>query len=186
MSKPILLVDCDDTIENFSEVWIKKLNEIYGTNYSTDDIKSWDISYLFQGTVKDDLIAVIDNEDFWKEVIPLEGAVESLRCLMHFFDVYIVTAGTPTSVHWKGNHVINKYFPFIDKDHIISCKHKQLIKGDYLIDDNFDNILYGDYGGILFTASHNREIDCGAFRVVRVNNWKEAVDYLLEEYYGSR
>ena len=53
--KPIIYIDCDDTIENFCEVWIRKLNEKYRTEYTIKDVTDWNMDKLFPNITKEEL-----------------------------------------------------------------------------------------------------------------------------------
>ena len=70
-----------------------------------------------------------------------------------------------------------KYFSDVySYDRLILTQVKQMVKGDILIDDNVDNLVWGDYMPILFTSYHNRfEDDTG---LNRVNNWEEILKRL--------
>lgn len=182
MKKPILFVDCDDTIENFCEVWIKELNKKYNKNYSTEDIKEWDIQKYYPNTTKEELLEVATSAKFWDKVKPKRDAIVYLYLLQREFDVYIVTSGSYRSMYYKVPKIIKKYFNFIPEQNIICCTDKHLLKGDYLIDDNPSNLLsgYPSYKGILFTAPHNKHINCKQSGLFRADNWKDIYQYLTK------
>ena len=57
---------------------------------------------------------------------------------------------------------------------VIITAHKQLIKGDVLIDDGIHNLEGGDYFKILMTAPHNRYYDADKNGMYRVSSWSDA------------
>lgn len=62
--------------------------------------------------------------------------------------------------------------------------HKQLVKGDVLIDDGTHNLEGGNYFKILMTAQHNKKYDAEANGMLRVETWAEvysAITLLAEE-----
>lgn len=185
MQKPILLVDCDDTIENFCEVWLNNLNGIYNTSYTVDDVADWDISNLFPVKSKDELLSIIDDAEFWELIKPLPKAQSSLLMLNMLYDVYIVSSGSYSSMCHKFNEVLKKYFWFIPEDRIICCHDKWLLTADYLIDDNVNNVMIGHVGhkykGVIFTTPHNKYFNNEAFGIDRVDNWEDALMYFLKE-----
>ena len=63
---------------------------------------------------------------------------------------------------------------------VITICSKQLINADILVDDGVHNLLGGSYKKILMTASHNKAFDANANGMVRVNNWQEAYDKIIE------
>ena len=93
MKKLTILVDMDDTIENLCETWVEFLNETHGTTVHKDDIHDWDMSKAFPTIEKQQVYDPLFNENMWKRVTPLPGAVEYLKRLIDDgHKVVIVTA----------------------------------------------------------------------------------------------
>ena len=86
---------------------------------------------------------------------------------------------------YKMNEVLRRYFWFSPESKVICCHDKWLLTGDYLVDDNISNVLIGHtgnkYKGVLFTKPHNMNMNCEAYDIKRVDNWDEAVKYLMDE-----
>ena len=68
---------------------------------------------------------------------PMPGAIESFKALQEKYDVYILTTAP-----WKNETALqdkkdwlNKYFGDLIKKKVIFSHHKELLIGDYLIDD---------------------------------------------------
>ena len=76
---------------------------------------------------------------------------------------------------------MQKYFPYIDWNHVIVTSNKAMIKGDILIDDGIHNLLGGDYFKILMSLPHNRYFDAEKNGMIRAGNWKEVVD-IVDDY----
>lgn len=172
----IILVDMDDTIELLLEAWLERVNTLYDRNVTAEEIIDWDVSKAYPGLTKNQVYDVILENDFWKTVKPIPGAIEGLR---HFIstghEVYLVTATPYESVTGKMRDHIFRYFPFISWDHIIITANKQLLKGDILIDDGVHNLEGGDYTKILVDAPYNRSYDAEANGMIRVHNWEEII-----------
>ena len=174
MKKLTILVDMDDTMENFCVVWVNKLNKKYGTCVHIDDIKEWDIHKFFPELSKDEIFSPLFCEDFWKEVRPLDGAVQYIEKLINDgHKIIVVTASHPDTVSMKWHHVMQRYFPFIDCKDIIVTAKKQVIKGDVLIDDAPHNLIGGEYMKILYDAPHNKNFDTNNMYITRVYNWNQ-------------
>lgn len=181
----VILVDMDDTIEYLLEAWVKLLNERYSRNVDWKQIKEWNTLKAFPGLTRKDVYGVLDEVDFWKTVRPREGARESIE---HFISeghkVYIVTSSSYKSLYGKMEYCLFRYFPFITWDDVIITSHKQMIKGDILIDDGVHNHENGDYISILVDAGYNRDYDDKANNMIRVHNWDEirkVVDDIAKE-----
>lgn len=181
MNKPILFVDCDDTIENFCEVWNNKLNEIYNTNHKVEDYTDWNISSLFPTISKKELLSVINEPEFWEKVKPFYHAQSALLILSKMTNLYLISAGTYESMLWKVEKVLKKYFWFVPEDHYISLKDRWLINTDYIVDDNFETIIKSNCSKkYLMDAPHNRKFKVEDF-YTRVYNWDEILTLILKD-----
>lgn len=72
---------------------------------------------------------------------PIPGAIEAVHLLAKHYDVYILSTSpwnNPTSASDKIEW-IKKYLSSIFHKRVILTHHKELVTGDYLIDDNFKN-----------------------------------------------
>jgi 5'(3')-deoxyribonucleotidase len=174
-----ILIDMDDTIENLCETWVKFLNRRHDTNYSLEDVTEWDMTRNFPSLSREQIFAPLLEEEFWKEVRPIEGAVDCIKQLIDDgHKVYIVTASHPDTVKLKLDNVLFKYFPYIDFTKVIIASDKQMIIGDVMIDDAPHNLRGSDVVKILFTASHNKSFDARKWGMYRVNSWEEIYQYI--------
>lgn len=171
----------DDTIENLLETWVSFLNETHGTKVHKDDIDDWDISKAFPTIDIQQVYAPLFNENMWKRVKPLPGAVKYLKRLIDDgHKVVIVTASHQDTVAMKLNNVLFKYFPYLSTNDVIVTSQKQLIRGNILIDDAPHNLEGGGYFGILVTSPHNRAYDADANGFVRADSWEEIYNIVCD------
>lgn len=169
-----ILVDMDDTIENLAEAWVAYLNARHQTSTNLSDITDWDISKAFPTLTKEQVYVPLFEDAFWSWVKPMEGASESLQKLIaDGHTVLIVTTSNYQTLAAKMEQVLFHYFLFLTWNDVIITAHKQLIKGDVLIDDGIHNLEGGDYFKILMTAPHNRCYDADKNRMYRVTSWSE-------------
>lgn len=174
--KPLtVLIDMDDVLENFIETLISSLNSEHNLCVDVNEVRDWDFWGLFPTLDISECFKPVYRSQFWKKLKPLPDAVESVKSLVDGGDtVYIVTACHPETIR---NRLLflTRYFPFIPNKNLIVAQKKQLIKGDVLIDDNYNNLLGGDYRKILMTAYHNRDYETPK-EIVRCDGWKEIVE----------
>ena len=106
---------------------------------------------------------------------PLAGSVDAVRLLAQYFDVYILSTAP-----WKNNSAwsdkvawVHKYFgnnnESIFYKRLIISHHKNLNKGDFLIDDRTKNGA-GEFEGELIQ-----------FGSEKFHDWKNVVDYLIKK-----
>lgn len=171
----VILVDMDDVLECLVAGWVECLNEQYGTDVCPDAVNDWNIGKAFPSLTHEQVYAVECDECLWDHVKPMPGADEGLRTLLSDgHTVYIVTATKYQTLKSKMEKVLFHYFPYLTWDQVIITSHKELIKGDILIDDGPHNMSGGEHRKILFDACHNRSFDESTVGAVRVRNWAEA------------
>ena len=114
MSKKILYVDMDGVLVDFKSAFSKIPQETLEKYKDKDDIPS--------------IFSLMD---------PMEGAIESYQILSQYFDTYILSTSpweNPTAssdkVAW-----VKKYLGKAGYKRLILSHHKNLNKGDYIIDD---------------------------------------------------
>ncbi len=118
----------------------------------------------------------IRNEGFFAGMQVLPDAQEVVERLTHRYEVFIVSAAMEFPLSMKEKlEWMNQHFPFIDWRFIVFCGHKYMIKADYLIDDHEKNLKYFEGHPLLFSASHNLDLQ----GYTRVNNWREVEAMLL-------
>ena len=193
MSKVVLL-DVDEVV-CFSG-FLEAVNDFLGTNYEIDDFKEY---YIDEIAVPEDLFEEftrfisLRNRYHQPELLP--GAVESIKKLTDFYDVYICSScinpfdrpGSGKLFNDKYNFLINT-LPFLRPEHFIFTDAKYLLSGDIMIDDRLPNLEKNLHTKtrILFPSYHNKEIsdqELAAKGVIRAGfdwrtGWQE-VEHLL-------
>lgn len=169
----------DDTIEYLGKAWVEYLNNRHGTSVQHSDLRFWDVSLAFPGLTNDQVYAPLYEDEFWKTVKPIPGAVEVLDKLMKDgHKVFIVTASTWQTLPSKMHNVLFKYFPYLTWDQVIVTSNKQLIMGDILIDDAPHNLENCWCAKVLMDAPHNQDFDEKSIGAVRMNDWFDIYNYV--------
>jgi 5'-nucleotidase len=137
--RKIVYVDMDDVLCDFTGASKKALEVTPGIQYPQSQL------------------------DFFRNLTPLPGAIESFKKLFSRFDVYILTAPSvinPLSYMEKRIWVEEHLGLDVAKRLIIS-PNKGLLKGDYLIDDRAEGKGQESFEGtqILFGGSFFRDWD---------------------------
>lgn len=174
----VILVDADGVIENLTEIWTDRLNEKYGINVRfNEDFREWDMTKVFTTLTPEQIYTTEYEHDLYKRLTPYEGAPETLKRLIDEGHTVLIVTHTPyQAIEPKMEYVIKKYFPFLTWRDFILTAHKQMIRGDVLIDDGVHNLLGGDYAKILYTQPYNEDFDAEGNGMVRVHNWKEVYE----------
>ena len=172
-------IDYDSTLFNTIDVWIDLYNKKYNDKLTINDFKFWDIHKSLPKEKSNKFYSILDNNELWESIKPLNNAVEVVKDLNEEYEVYIITATHHNHIKIK-SEILLKYFPFIEYKQIISCYYKQLINVDIMIDDNLDNLIGGKYRKILIDYPWNRDIDDYDRGIERFKNWKEIRGELID------
>jgi 5'(3')-deoxyribonucleotidase len=92
--------------------------------------------------------------------------------------IYIVSISDKHLMKTKID-LIEREYPFIHSNDVIFIHNKQLLNLDILVDDKFDNLLNAPYKGVLFTAPWNTSFNAEYNGLIRVNDWSECYDYIM-------
>lgn len=178
----VVLTDMDDVLTNFCEVWIQVLNDTYGTSVKHSDITDWKIQQFFPELTKEEVFAPLARTDIWDLMEPIEDSVDVLKTLQsEGHSLYIATSSNYKSIKEKIDKLVNKYFPFISHKGVIMLQNKQLLNGDFLIDDGMHNLMGGLYRKILFTQPHNQKYAvCSPFKESGFMSDTELKDFVSE------
>lgn len=132
-----ILVDIDGVIFNTQETLLSFLNNRYDTNYALSDITSYD---WFDKTFKDPW-GFMEKPEFWYAVNTDSNAIKHItKWIQEGHIVKIVTASHfHHGIFAKMNKLKRDFGGVIRDEDIIVCYNKNMIKGDLLIDDCFDN-----------------------------------------------
>ena len=163
----------DGTISTLVDTWIDELNQTHNTHVLITDIKDYEIEKAFPLLTKEQIYKPLCSDDFWRKVKPIPNSQKYLKKIIDDGNKgKIVTATHYASYKVKVEWIL-EYFPFIHWKDIIVAHDKSMIKGDYLIDDCYDNLIGGDWKKICFNQPWNEKYDDKKHDVIRVHDWKE-------------
>lgn len=113
----------------------------------------------------------VNMPGFFRTVPVMKGAVEAIKYLNEKYELYIVSAAMefPNSLKDKYEW-LEEHFPFLDWHQFVFCGSKQVICGDFMIDDHPKNLDYFDGQRIIFSQLHNAGKDNG---YTRMDGWDE-------------
>lgn len=180
-----ILIDVDGVIFNTQETLLNWLNIRYNTNYTIDDITSYD---WFDNTF-DDPWSIMEHDTFWYTVKANKLAIDYILKWKHEgHTIKFVTASYYHHALYTKIHKLLDSFngEFDDKD-VIICHNKDMIKGDLLIDDNFDNAkkfsMTANQPAVLYSQPWNIEQflhEDVIGKMYYYDNWHEIDAYVID------
>ena len=193
--KKKIAIDLEDVLANVKEPYIRVINERYGTNYTVQDITSWDFRCI--GSSLEEFLAI--TRILWKypeEIPPTEPylgrKIDALREMG--YEIHIITQRPDSHEEMKQWLILNgiEYDEFLHTNHLKESK-LGIIKANnylYVIDDNPNlaqeiknvrNTLL-----LLYDQPWNRSVK-ETENIIRVPNFGAAIEIVetfekLEEY----
>lgn len=160
MEKKILYLDMDGVVADFE----KRLGEL---NPELKDLKSFDDEGLL--TAKIDQVCLA-NPDIYHDLPPIEGAIEAVEQLTEYFDIFFLsTAMWNLPQSFTGKRIwIARHFEEIGRKRLILSHRKDLLRGDFLVDDRLKN------GVAAFRGEHIH------FGTEKFPDWQTTMEYLVE------
>ena len=178
--KITLLIDQDDVLAEYISGVTEAYNAKYGTNKKASDCITWNLYNIFGEEVD----TVMHEPELFRHLKPVVHALEVFERLYksNLFEMYIVTAAQSCSVEAK-HQWLKEFMPYFPHERVIICRKKNMIRGDFLLDDGMHNIEdFSTTGGtpIIFERPHN--VDCGE-HYYRVKNWLEFESLIMKLCY---
>lgn len=137
----IVLIDVDGVVADLVGAWLRVLKRTEGVMHSPSVVHEWSIGKALglPDHVAERVWNRLRRPGAHHEIRPYPGAREAVLALAEVADLYFVTAplrDAPTwcydRYHWLRAHL------GIERPQMVYTKHKHLIDGDVLIEDNAD------------------------------------------------
>lgn len=136
-SKKRVLVDMDGVLVDLFPHWIHNYSMASGQVLFPEDITAYEL-----GEVVDDQECLYENLEF--EGVPPKLGAKAFGALLERpdLDVYVVTYAHAANKHGHREKLawLAHYFPNLDPDRVIFTRHKELVRGDWLLEDNPGNV----------------------------------------------
>ncbi len=139
MSKPLVLVDMDGVCADLMTPWLLAYGSRKNRLFTVEDVRNFKMET--NAGFDDGVYEFLRRDGVFADLRPIPGAVQALRHLNDTANVYICStpsrnpASATEKLRWCGRHL-----PFIHRRRLILCARKDLVRGDYLIEDSPDNV----------------------------------------------
>ena len=171
-----MIIDMDEVIADPMGEMIEWYKKEYGGQPDKDKmIGSWLLGFPEEHHQL--ILDRLRSPGFFRHLPVMEDSVEVLRELNDRYEVFIVSAAMefPNSLKDKYDWLTD-HFPFIHWKQIALTGSKDLVFGDYMIDDHVKNLKGFKGKPYLFTSTHNLDVT----GYDRINDWKEAAEIFLK------
>lgn len=174
MEKSVLLLDMDEVVVDFTNAWIQRFYNKTGIILNREDWKAWDLKKILPEEVFEGFVSTLREPGFFRDLPPMVGAIEGIRELHEYYDIVFLTASSQYAYNDKF-HWIEENLSFVNKPNLILTHRKDLVIGEYLVDDAPHNLIHSPAKTkIVFDAPWNRDLSL----FTRVSNWNELTKLL--------
>ncbi len=181
MAKPVVLVDADGVLFNFTEAYLAQVEIVTGEHHEVEEVTSWHIHEqdFFKRLVREfpDLKKLVElkvlRPGFVEGIAVLPGAKKGLSALQAVADVYIVTSPWHSSPTWMSERTDALYTHFgIPAKNVVHTSSKHVVHGNMLIDDKIENLTGWKHGlPVLWDQHHNRGVPPQG--ILRTSDWRD-------------
>jgi len=155
-----VLLDCDGVLGHFTAgalAWVKARHGRALTDESITDfniMRSWGLDSEWPAFTQ-----WMSDTRFCREMPVYDGAREFVDKLRGRAEVLIVTSPFVGVEHWEADRRdwLARHFRF-DKSEVISCERKDIVAGDWLVDDRTENCRRFELSTVLSGADSPRAI----------------------------
>jgi 5'(3')-deoxyribonucleotidase len=141
--KPVLLLDCDEVLADFTAATLSRVAEATGHQYTRADIHTWEIfdSISEPEWVKDVVYRNLKAPGGCASMPVCEGAREGVEQVHAAADIVIVTHPFEGSMTWAAEREawLEAQFGGLYRG-VVHTKHKELVHGDLFLDDKPKNV----------------------------------------------
>jgi 5'-nucleotidase len=171
-----ILIDMDEVIADPMGEMIRWYNDQYGAEPNKEKmVGSWVKGFPEEHQPM--IMERLKSPGFFRHLPVMEDAVDVLRRLNERYEIFIVSAAMefPNSLKDKYEWLM-EHFPFFSWKQIALTGSKDLVFGDFMIDDHVKNLKNFKGKPYLYTSAHNLTVT----GYDRIDNWKEAADIFLK------
>ena len=166
----------DEVMADALSEHLLRYNRDHNENLTLADLQGkwlWDV---VSSDRHNTLEGYLRSEDFFESLAVMPESQRVMRRLTMNFDVFIATAAMEVPTSFQQKFVwLERHFPFISPAHIVYCGDKNILRADYLIDDNPRQLRRFKGTGILYTSPHN--VSVKGYK--RVNDWLDVEKLFL-------
>jgi 5'(3')-deoxyribonucleotidase len=170
-----IAIDMDEVIADFNVKLINSFNHRFGESMTLDQLQGFTLQQL-RPDIRESIDEIIGEPDFFADLPVIQNSQKILELMVQKHEVFITTAAMEFPLSFNAKYRwLREHFPFVDPMSVVFCGSKNILKADYLIDDNARHFSHFEGEGILFSAPHN--IHVTGYR--RVNSWDDVGSLFL-------
>jgi 5'-nucleotidase len=189
-----IVVDMDGVLCDFASNILRHWNSSHGTQFTPDDIKTWDMKTLLGQDSDPWITKTMSKPEFFRELKALPGAIDGLLKLQTAGHQVKIVTHVSKGVYnaYDGKRAwIEENIPWFDPHDICFYTRKEEIDGEMIIDDaphNILNWLKVRGHAIVMDSPWNKDLgylpnDRPYTRLYRAYTWRDVLHFVEEVDY---
>jgi 5'(3')-deoxyribonucleotidase len=157
VNQKIFLIDCDEILADFSKAVIALATHTFGSEMPEIPDNEWDIFNAFDDEQKAFLDDRISRKGFCADLPICDGAQQGVQRIRNT-GCELVCVTTPwKSPTWAYERQLwlTEHFN-LDRDHTVFTKRKDLVRGDFFLDDRPKHVLAHPDLAMLWSTPYNK------------------------------
>lgn len=175
-----VLIDIDNVTCNTTEAVLEHYNEKFHDNLKIDDIKDYYIEQFVKPEAREIIPKYFEDKEMWKRVHVINQ--KAIQWLIDNTHVWWVTSTQCINIP-KKESFLKKHFKNINvSDRLIRATNKQMLMGDYAIDDYEKNLKGGSYQPVCIAYPWNEGKISDRYRYKSIADWiAESFGVVIED-----
>lgn len=176
-----IAIDMDEVMANTAGTHREWYNRDFGDMVTAAELQGRTLAQV-RPERKREIDSYFGREDFFRQLKVMEHSQEVIRELSRHYEIFITTAAMEVPASFRAKYEwLQEHFDFLSDMNFVFCGDKSIIRADYMIDDNVNQLRRFQGQGILFSAPHN----AGEQGFVRVDSWLEAGAWFMAKLRGT-
>lgn len=174
-----IFVDVDDVTLDLLSEWLRLYNLDYESNLKPEDILAWDVSKFVSKDCGNKIYDYLNLVTLYNNVNAFPGALDGVNTIRQMgHRVVFATASIPNRhMSFRKLTRLNDLGFNVDFKDYIELPDKSLLRGEFLLDDNYNNVVNFSGKGFLFTRMHNLAYHYKH----RISSWNQFVELIRKE-----
>lgn len=184
-AKPVVLIDVDGVLADFTGPILKHANRLTGNTYTEQDIEQYEIGALYPELEFQELYEPCVRQGFCLGLESLPGADEALIELRKRVELIAVTSPWWSSPYWHHERTRWLMARGFRPEQICFTARKELVRGAALIDDKTSHVLDWAHKNpsslpILWKQPWSQSTDdyYTGIRAIRAGQWEHLLDLI--------
>ncbi len=192
--QPVILVDMDDVLAEFTEEWLRRYNEDYDDTITAEVFDGWDAVNSVKPECGVNILDYFKAPGIYRHLKPKAGSQAVMQELIDLGAEVMIVTDSPMGCtfggqDWKGSNPTDdkrawlmEHFPMIPVENVIVARKKWFVIGDVLIDDKpatIEKFQEMNRKIIAMEMPYNRKTPAR----LRAKTWEDVREILLREFY---